>query len=76
MVKESKWEKERAVMSQKMQQLNEMIKDMGHREDVLRHNRESLTKLIVDMKVVNDIRDERNKSITRSRLVSRKLYFC
>lgn len=66
---ETKWEKEKAILNQKLEQLSEMMRDMSHREIVLKHNRESLTNLIVDMKVVNDIRRERNKSFSQMRTV-------
>lgn len=68
---ETKWEKEKAILTQKLDHLAEMVKDMSHRENVLKHNRDALTQLIVDMKVVNDLRSERNVSVSQEKRVKK-----
>lgn len=52
-IKENQWGKERALLLQKIDQLQERMDNMYSRESTLRANQKSLTQFIEDLNIMN-----------------------
>lgn len=56
-MKENQWDKERALLQQQVEQLQERMDNMHSRESTLRANQKSLTQFIEDLKIIGDKKD-------------------
>lgn len=57
-MKENQWDKERALLQQQLEQLQERMDNMHSRESTLRANQRSLTQFIEDLKIIGDGKDK------------------